>query len=356
MKRYIKPKIAFWLLILVVACSANLILNKPEPPPPVKTLRVMESMRTPYYLPLYLAANLGYFAEEGLAVNITTTSQEAIRTALHEGRTDIALCGLQKILFTPGAKGPQPKIFAAIAGRDGSFLLSRQENGSFEWQNLNNKSIIGYSQDDSSEIALEEALRLYGQTPNRSVTIYYNISDNLRLGAFRAGTGDYIQLLEPAASQAEAQGFGQVAASVGMATGDMIVTACAVQPACIESNPDALQKFTNAIYKAQLWLHRHNSEEAAAIVAPLFDNLDYGILTNAIERYRSIGVWADSPVIASDSYNKFQAAAKKSGEIAVPISYETAVINDFARHAVETVVLINEEETRKKNFIQRMLK
>jgi len=337
-----------------VAWGANLILNKPEPAPPVKTVRVMESMRTPYYLPLYLAVNLGYFTEEGLDVDITTTSQEAIQTALHDGRTDIALCGVQKILFNPDSKGPQPKLFAAMAARDGSFLLSRQENDSFQWQNLKNKSIIGYSHDDSSEIALEEALRLHGQTPNRSVIIYYNIPDNLRLGAFRAGTGDYIQLLEPAASQAETQGFGQVSASIGMATGDMLVTAYAAHPTYIESNPEIIQKFTNAIYKAQLWLHRHSSEEAAAIVAPLFDNLDYQILIKAIERYRSIGVWTDTPVIASDAFNKFQEAAKKSGEIAVPLAFETAVINDFALRAVETVVL-EEEENTKKNFFQRML-
>lgn len=350
-----RKNIFIWLLLLgVIGLVAGYGLKKPAPVTNIETVRVLESVRSPYFLPQYLALNLGYFKEQNLAVSITTTSQEAVRAALADGRTDIALCGLQKILFNPGAKGPQPKIFATMAGRDGSFLLGRKDTENFQWQSLKNKSIIGGSQDDSSEIALEEVLREQGQPPNISVTIYYNIPDTLRLGAFRAGTGNYIQLLEPAASQAESKGYGQVAASVGTSTGDMVVTAYAALPGYIDSNPAVIQQFTNAIYKAQLWLGQHSSEEAAEVAAPLFVNVDRQVLIKSIERYRTLGVWANNPLVQKDSYDKFQTAAKKAGEIAVPIPYEDAVITDFAQQAVETVVYVREEPQSKKNFFQRI--
>ena len=352
-----RKNILLWVLLLTaIGMGARYSLKEPAPVTPIETVRVLESVRSPYFLPQYLALKLGYFKEQNLAVSITTTSQEAIRAALADGRTDIALCGLQKILFNPGAKGPQPKIFATLAGRDGSFLLCRKDAENFQWQNLKNKSIIGSSQDDSSEIALEEVLREHGQPPNRSVTIYYNIPDTLRLGAFRSGTGNYIQLLEPAASLAESKGYGQVAASVGMSTGDMVVTAYAALPSYIESKPAVIQQFTNAIYKAQLWLGQHSSEEVAEVVAPLFVNVDRKVLIRSIERYRTLGIWANNPLVQKDSYDKFQTAAKKAGEIAEPTPYETAVITDFAQQAVETVVYVKEEPKQKKNLYQRLFK
>ncbi len=322
-------------------------LKKPPAEVPIHTVQILESARSPYYLPQYLALNLGFYKEQNLIVNITTTSQDAIRNALADGRTDIALCGLQKIIFNPHVKHLQPKVFATMGRRDGSLLLSRKEED-FSWRSLEGKTIIGGSHDDSSGIALEEVLRKHGLPPYRKVTIYYNIPDSLRLGAFRAGTGHYIQLLEPDASLAESNGYGKVAASVGEATGEMTVTAYAALPSYIESKPEVIQGFTNAVYKAQFWLSRHSAEEAAAVVAPSFPNLDHEVLLKSIERYRAMGVWAINPEVTKEAYEAFHTAAKNSGEIAAPVPYEKAVITGFAKQALETVVYEQEIEKKKK--------
>lgn len=353
-----RNRIIIIVLILLGALSAVAIghsLKKPAVVKQIHTVKVLESLRSPYYLPQYLAQNLGFFKEQNLNVTISTTSPEAIRAALADGRADIVICGLQKIMFNPVPKAPQPKIFAVAAVRDGSLLLARKDKDAagFQWQNLKHKTVIGGSHDDSSEIALEDVLRDHGLPPYREVTIYYNIPDNLRTAAFRAGTGNYIQMLEPEASLAEYNGFGQVVASVGSAAGDMIVTAYAAMPARIESNPEIFQKFTNAIYKAQLWLSLHGAEEAAEAAASSFPHLDQTILLNSIRRYQSLGVWAANPVIPEESYGRFHEAAKNSGEIAGSIPYESIVINDFALNAVQTVVYVPEDE-KKKNIFQRI--
>lgn len=349
------------IVILILGAFSSLAIvksfKKPAVVKQIHSVRVLESVRSPYYLPQYLAQNLGFFKEENLNVTISTTSPEAIRTALADGRADIVICGLQKIMFNPAAESPQPKIFAVAAARDGSLLVARTDKDleDFQWQNLKNKTIIGSSHDDSSEIALEDVLRDHGLPPYREVTIYYNIPDKLRTAAFRAGTGNYIQLLEPEASLAESNGFGRVVASVGSAAGDMAVTAYAAMPGSIESYPEMFQKFTNAIYKAQLWISVHSAEEAAEIAAGSFPNLDKSILLNSIRRYQSLGVWAANPVITGESYERFHRAAKDSGEIAGSIPYESIVINDFALNAVQTVVYVPETEKEDKNFFQRIL-
>ncbi len=330
-------------------------LKKPVEEENTYTVRVLESVRSPYFLPQYLAQNLGFFAEENLDVKINMTSAEAIRAALIGGRADIVICGLQRIMFNPAAKLPQPKAFAMLAAKDGSLILAREDKElqDFDWRNLKRKTIIGGSHDDSSEIALEEVLRDHGLPPYREITIYYNIPDNLRIAAFRAGTGDYIQLLEPEASFVESNGFGRVVASVGSTAGDMVVTAYGAMPASIETNPAMFQKFTNAIYKAMLWMNAHSAEEAAEVAASSFPNLDESILLNSIRRYQSLGVWAANPLISEESYARFHEAAKNSGEIPGEIPYQSIVVNDFALNAVQTVAYVPEEK-KDENLFQRI--
>jgi len=337
------------LLVLLVAFI--LYGRKPAGKQELHTIRVLESARSPYFLPQYLALNLGFFKEQDLDVKITTTSPEAIRAALADHRTDVALCGLQKIIFNPDAPdrvNTAPIVFATMACRDGSLLLARNNDSGFQWQKLRNKTIIGSSHNDSSEIALEEVLRQAGVSPYRQVTIYNNIPETLRIGAYRAGTGNYLQLLEPEATAAEMKGYGQVVASVGAAGDDMTVTAYAALPGYIESHPEIIQKFTNAIYKAQLWLKQHSAEEAARAVYPSFSNLEMQVLIKSIERYGTLRIWADNPVVEREPYERFNTAAKNAGEIAAPVPYDTTVVTSFARQAVETVVYDRETEKKKR--------
>ncbi len=353
-----RTKILIVMLTFLGAVSIAAVVHSVKKPAVVEqtlTVRVLESLRSPYYLPQYLAQNLGFFKEQNLNVTINTTSPEAIRAALADGRADIVICGLQKIMFNPASQSPQPKIFAVAATRDGSLLLARADKDmeGFSWQDLKHKTIIGSSHDDSSEIALEDVLRKHGLPPYREVTIYYNIPDNLRTAAFCAGTGNFIQMLEPEASLAESKGYGRVVASVGSAAGDMAVTAYAAIPGSIESNPEMFQRFTNAIYKAQLWMSKHSTEEAAEAAAVSFPNLDQTVLLKSIQRYKSLGIWAANPVIPENSYERFHSAAKNAGEIAGKIPYESIVVNDFALNAVQTVVYMPEPE-KKKNILQRI--
>ncbi|MCG9966987.1 ABC transporter substrate-binding protein [Pelotomaculum terephthalicicum JT] len=344
-------KIAMITLLATLAIFALHDRIKPAAEQEVHTVRVLESVRSPYFLPQYLALNLGFFKEQHLDVKITTANPEFIRAALADRRTDVALCGMQKIIFNPDDPEREkngPIVFATMACRDGSLLLSKKNDSAFQWQKLQNKTIIGSPHNDSSEIALENALRQAGILPYRQVTIYYNIPEKLRVGAFRAGTGNYLQLLEPEASMAEMEGYGQVVASVGAACDDMTITAFAALPGYIESNPEIIQKFTNAIYKAQLWLKQHSAEEAAMAVYPSFSNLEMQVLIKSIERYGTLKIWTDNPVVEREPYERFNTAAKNAGEIAAPVPYDTTVVTSFARQAVETVTYAPETETEKK--------
>ena len=95
--------------------------------------------------------------------------------------------------------------------------------------------------------------------------------------------------------------------------------------------------------------------EAADAVLPSFPNLDREILVDSIERYRSLGIWTSDLRASRESFERFQSAAIRAGEIACTFSYETVFINDFAGQAMATVTydrLAEEEMARKKNFFK----
>ncbi|MCL6636137.1 MAG: acetate--CoA ligase family protein, partial [Peptococcaceae bacterium] len=69
-------------LFLPLLLAPGILRKKTPAPGKLEPLHVVESARTPYFLPLYLAAQLGFFRDLGLDVRITTTSSEAIRAAL----------------------------------------------------------------------------------------------------------------------------------------------------------------------------------------------------------------------------------------------------------------------------------
>ncbi|MCL6561145.1 MAG: ABC transporter substrate-binding protein [Firmicutes bacterium] len=338
--------------VLILTLFAVILGHNQRKPAPVQvqSVQVLESARTPYFLPQYIALNLGFFKEQGLDVKITTTSPEAIRAALAGNRTDFALCGLQKTVLNPLNSKEPPVAFAQIAKRDGSFLLARKDTASFQWQNAKNKTIIGGPQDYSSQIILEEVLRQNNLSPYHHITIYNNIPEALRVGAFRAGTGNYLQLGEPEATLAESKGYGRIVGSVGAAAGDMPVTVYATARENIETRPELIQKFTNSIYKALLWLRRHTPEEAADAAAPSFTNLERQHLLKTVERYKAIDIWAEDPLIAREPFDRFLLAVKNSGELANPATYEKAVTTDFARQAIDTVTYVPEIPKPEKKF------
>ena len=89
MKRTILIVLAVLLVILPLAC-------KPAETETV-TLELHEVTRSVFYAPQYIAMSLGYFEEEGLHVEITTSGgSEKAMTALLSGDADTPVADVQR--------------------------------------------------------------------------------------------------------------------------------------------------------------------------------------------------------------------------------------------------------------------
>ena len=108
------------------------------------TVRLNEVTHSVFYAPQYVAMSLGFFADEGLNVELTNGGgADKVMTAVVSGSADIGLAGPESCIYIYNqGKDDHPVIFAQLTKRDGSFLVGRT-GGSFSWEDLRGATVIG---------------------------------------------------------------------------------------------------------------------------------------------------------------------------------------------------------------------
>ena len=184
-------------------------------------------------------------------------------------------------------------------------------------------------------MVLEYVLMENGLEIGKDIGLINNISFESTSGAFSADVGDYTVEFEPTASALEASGKGHVVASLGTESGYVPYTVYMARKSYIKENPEIVQKFTNAIYKAQLWMADHTSEETADVIASFFTESDKETLTKIIERYKSQDTWKTDPVFEEDSLTLIEDIMENGGELQKRVPYTDIITTDFAKNAVK---------------------
>ena len=145
----------------------------------------------------------------------------------------------------------------------------------------------------------------------------------------------FITLREPNATKLVKEGYGFIADSIGLYSGVVPYTAFNAKKSYIEKNPDIIQNFTNAIYEGQQWVKEHTSKEIAESVQSFFPDTDLEMLETAIQSYKDIDAWNDTPVLTKESFEKLEDVMIEAGELLNKVPYEELVNNTYAEKAIE---------------------
>lgn len=154
-------------------------------------------------------------------------------------------------------------------------------------------------------------------------------------GAFAGGEGDFTTAFEPTATALEQAGNGYIVASVGKDSGEIPYTAYCATKSYLADNADLVQRFTNALYKAQQWCQSASSEEVAKAMQPFFNDLSLDELIIVVDSYKEIDAWCFDPVLSEESLNKLMEVMKDAGELDKEAPYKDLVITEFATKAIE---------------------
>ena len=339
MKRIIYTLIAILVIILVVGITliSKNVEVKPNPSGEALTkLTVSEVTHSVFYAPQYLAINLGFFKDEGIDIElINSAGADKVMTAVLSNDVQIGFAGPEASIYinNEGSKD-FAQVFAQVTKRDGSFLISR-ESGDFKWEDLKGKHILPGRKGGVPYMTLQYVLNKHGLNTETDLNFDNSISFDAMASAFVSGTGDYVTVFEPIATSFEIENKGHIVASVGEAADEIPYTAYFAKKSYIESNPEVIQKFVNAIYKGQTWVDTHSAEEIAKELLVSFPDTNLEVLTKVVERYKSIDAWNTTPIMTKESFERLQEVMTNAGELEKVAPYEEIVNNRFAEESIK---------------------
>ena len=333
-----KKRIIALLLITVLTVTSLLACSKEETKKPGMTKVVLsEVAHSIFYAPMYVAIEEGYFAEEGIDLELVTAfGADKVMTAVLSGEADIGFMGSESSIYTynEGAKDYVVN-FAQLTQRAGNFLVAREEMTNFTWEDLKGSYVLGGRKGGMPQMVFEYILKQNNIDPDKDLEINQSIDFGSTAAAFSEGQGAYTVEFEPHATSLEETGKGYVVASLGEDSGYVPYTAFSAKGSYIKENPDIIQSFTNALQKGMNYVKDHSPEDIAEIIAPQFAETDVKTITTIVKRYYNQDTWKSDLVFEKESFELLQDILDMAGELSKRASYDDLVNTEYAMKAAE---------------------
>ena len=304
------------------------------------SLNLMETFRSVFYTPIYVAVGGGFLENAGLDVTFSTCPSQYPHplSALNHGAADIVQSGIMRsIIAADWGAEVVPAHFAKINSRDGFFVLSRSPveearkdaPEEFRWESLVDSTVIPVGFSPMPWASFQFALRSHGVEPEQ-LNLLTGLSLDQAMAAFRGGQAEFIHLPEPAVEQLLAEGTGHLAIALGRENGHIAYSSFAATNRFLAENQDLVSRFMEGYSKGLEWLAGSEAAEIAEAVAPFFRQVSRELTTLAISRYQAQETWPRHPMLAEPEYQGLQDILIGAGLVKERQPYEKVVRPEFA--------------------------
>ena len=323
----------------LTGCASN---NNSPQEKKLDKITIAEVTHSVFYAPQYAAITKGFFEEEGIEIDlIDAQGADKTMAALISGEADIGLMGPEASIYVYNQGSDDYAInFAQLTKRDGSFIVSREKNDDFSYEDMKGKEILGGRAGGVPLMTLEYLLKNKGLTLGEDksageVNVRTDVQFGVMAGAFAGGEGDYTTAFEPTATQLVNEGAGYIVASVGRDAGEIPFTCYSATKSYMKENSDLIKRFTRALYKGQQWVQTASDEEIAEAMQPFFKDTSMEDLIVVANKYKEIDAWASDPLLKEDSLNRLMDVMIEGGELDKKVPYDAVVTTEYAKSAME---------------------
>jgi len=278
-----------------------------------------------FYAPFYAAQSLGFYAGEGVGVELVTSSNPGDGVlALLNDTIDITWGGPMRVMKAHDLQPSSPLVcFCEVVARDPFYLVGRRHRPEFQLRDLASLRFATVSEVPTPWMCLQHDLREQGIDPSR----LERAPDQPMAVNFEAvckGQLDVAQLFEPYPSMALQLGVGHILYAAST-RGPTVYTTFVATRGAIERHRDAFVDMTRAIRRMQVWLTQHKAEELAEITAPFYPDVTRNILVSSLRRYGEAGIWARAPEVSRRGFTRLGECLVSGGFISRMPAYEDCV-------------------------------
>ena len=285
------------------------------------------------YLPLYVAQEEGFFAQQGLDIEIKFAgNDDQIFAEVLSGSVDY---GMGDPVFTALAdeKGGAAKTVAMLIT---NLALAGYTNKAFipvitKADQLAGLRIGSFPAPSTTYTILAGLKR---QTPALATMQIVQGAMGTQLALLEAGKTDIATDLEPAVAQAESHGY-RVVLDLEKYTPPQAITGLMVRQETLDHHADQVQRMVNALQQAISAMYR-DPLVAYRTAQKLFPDLGKEVTQRAVDHMLRDAVYPRSVVVSDAYWQRTLQTRLDSGELKHPQPTGLAVDNRFAAHAAAT--------------------
>jgi len=288
-------------------------------------IKLAENFRAVFYAPFYATHALGFFAREGVDVELVSSSVPGDAVArLLDGTLDLTWGGPMRVMKArEQATAPSLVCFCEVVGYDPFFLIGRPELGEFRLADLARLRFAAVSEVPTPWMCLQQDLRDQGVDPARLARMPERpMAANVE--ALRRGELDVVQVFEPHVSMVLSEGAGKILYTASL-RGPTSYTAFIAASTGVARHHQAFVAMVRATVQMQNWLAAHSAEDLAKVTAPFFPDVAHDLLIASLARYHAAGIWNRTPQLSRPGFARLGASLQSGGYIAQLPRYEDCV-------------------------------
>lgn len=325
------------VFLAVALCIGNYTYAEAKSEKELTPITISE-FRDISWISAYLTEALGYFEEEGLKANFFQYKDGPVAfQGMHAGDSDFCLLSAE------------PVMRAYDAGMESYFLLTNTKNRAYGFvaqtefanvQDLKGKTVFAGSPGSAPYSFILSILKEAGMSENdvNFINMEYGATyssfarkqldamfvDIYNLGSLDKLTKDYITLVDATDTETHKKLYGSEFCETTIVT-------CTKKFA--EENPELVQAFVTANYRALVWMQDRSPEEVVDVIYPFFTGHEKEELLSEMKALQTS--FSKTGEIHPEGYAPVEELCFTQGLISKHIPFESIVASQFMDKALQ---------------------